>query len=152
MLCYVMLWKNNLEVAIVGETHQPENKDIHHEKYRVDNSDEFQANPLPNQGISVFLISPPDQVVPLPSLCSLSECLHVGLHQDVHEGFEETEDQPAVEHLNVGRVGEVCVDTEQQVFIKIIITVINIFLTKNVVKTSMTVTFMAMIASKEYLK
>ena len=86
-----------LVVAIVGETHQPENKDIHHEKYRVDNSHEFQANPLPKQGLSVFL---------LPSLCSHSECLYVGLHQGVHEGFEETKDQPAVQHLDVGRVGE----------------------------------------------
>ena len=28
--------------------------------------------------------------------------MYEGLDQDVHEGFEETEDQPAVQHLDVG--------------------------------------------------
>ena len=36
----------------------------------------------------------------------------VGLHDDVHEGFEETEDQPAVDHLDVSGVWEVGADTE----------------------------------------
>ena len=33
--------------------------------------------------------------------------MSVGLHDDVHEGFEETEDQPAVDHLDVGGVGQI---------------------------------------------
>ena len=142
----------------MGETHQPETKDEHHEKYRVDNSHEFQANLLPkilvSQVISVFPCLPPGLALSLRSLCSLSECLDVGLHDDVHEGFEKAEDEPAVDHLDVGGVREVRVDTEQQIIRKMIIAdlIINIFLTKNVVRTSMTVTFMAMIASKEYLK
>ena len=42
----------------------------------------------------------------------LSECLNVGLHDDVHEGFEETEDQPAVDHLDVSSGGEVGTHTD----------------------------------------
>ena len=40
--------------------------------------------------------------------------MNVGLHYDVHEGFEETEDQPAVDHLDVGGVGEIGVHTKRQ--------------------------------------
>ena len=32
--------------------------------------------------------------------------MYVGLHDDVHKWFEETEDQPAVDHLDVGCVGQ----------------------------------------------
>ena len=37
----------------------------------------------------------------------LGQRLPVGLHQDVNEGFEETDDQPTVHHLDVSRRGEV---------------------------------------------
>ena len=109
-----------LEVfAIVGETHQPETKDEHHEKYRIDNSHEFQANfllkILVSPGISVFLRLPPGLAL---SLRSLSECLDVGLHEDVHEGFEEAEDEPAVDHLDVGGGGEVGAHAHTLVFSK----------------------------------
>ena len=38
--------------------------------------------------------------------------MNVGLHDDVQEGFEETEDQPAVDHLDVGGVGQICAPTK----------------------------------------
>ena len=44
---------------------------------------------------------------------SFCQCLPVGLHQDIHEGFEETEDQPAVDHLDVGGWREVSADTNK---------------------------------------
>ena len=40
--------------------------------------------------------------------------MNVGLHDDVHKGFEETEDQPAVDHLDVGGVGEVGTHTNYE--------------------------------------
>ena len=47
-------------------------------------------------------------------LVVLFECVHVGLNDDVHERFEETEDQPAVDHLDVCGVGEIAVDTDKK--------------------------------------
>ena len=47
-------------------------------------------------------------------LVVLFECVHVGLNDDVHERFEETEDQPAVDHLDVGGVGQIAVDTDKK--------------------------------------
>ena len=44
----------------------------------------------------------------------LSEGVNVGLHQDINEGFEETEDQPAVDHLDVGGVGQLGVHTNKE--------------------------------------
>ena len=44
---------------------------------------------------------------------SLSESVYVGLHQGVYEGFEETEDQPAVDHLDVGGVGQISGHTDK---------------------------------------
>ena len=105
-----------LVFAVVGETHEPEHKDEDHEEYRVDNPHEFQANPPPvllvSRGVSVFLSPPPDLTVPLSS--QWSEGLDVGLHDDVHERFEETEDEPAVDHLDVGGVGEIIAHTHNQ--------------------------------------
>ena len=43
----------------------------------------------------------------LSHLDVVSESVYVGLHDDIHEGFEETEDQPAVDHLDVSGGGEV---------------------------------------------
>ena len=40
--------------------------------------------------------------------------MYVGLHQDVHEGFEETEDQPAVDHFDVGGVGQIIAHTKRK--------------------------------------
>ena len=40
--------------------------------------------------------------------------MNVGLHYDVHEGFEETEDQPAVDHLDVGGVGQIGAHTNNK--------------------------------------
>ena len=96
----------------MGEPHKPENKEKHHEKYWVDNSHEFQANLLPKILVSRGSSSPPDLHVLLRCLWLRSESLYVGLDDDVHEGLEETEDEPAVDHLDVGGVGEAGVDTE----------------------------------------
>ena len=89
-----------LENFIVDETNQPEDEDKNEEKYRIDlpHKDLVKMN-FP---VSLFLC---------PRLGlggrSLSESVYVGLHQGVDEGFEETEDQPAVDHLDVGGGGEV---------------------------------------------
>ena len=39
--------------------------------------------------------------------------LHVGLKYDVHKGFEEIEEKPAVNHLDVGGRWQVGADTEE---------------------------------------
>ena len=41
--------------------------------------------------------------------------MYEGLDQDVHEGFEETEDQPAVQHLDVGGGWEVGAHTNENI-------------------------------------
>ena len=43
--------------------------------------------------------------------------MYVGLHDDVHEGFEEAEDQPAVDHLDVGGGGEVGAHTNNNIYL-----------------------------------
>ena len=40
--------------------------------------------------------------------------MYVGLHEGVDKGFEETEDQPAVDHLDVGGVGEIIAYTSNE--------------------------------------
>ena len=92
---------------VVDETNQPEDKNDDKEKYRIDHPDED----LPEIYLPSFLI-----LFPRLGLGdrSLSESVYVGLHQGVHEGFEETEDQPAVDHLDVGGVGEIRVHTKRQ--------------------------------------
>ena len=67
-----------------------------------------------------------------------------GLHQDVHEGFEETEDQPAVDHLDVGGVGQIIAHTNNKYSSNKKVGHSNTFLRKSVVRTNMTVTFKAM--------
>ena len=138
----------------MNQTNQPENQDKYSEECWINHSQEGQTD------FPIWLFHPSGNPVRLlgPGLPGfnrqvvLSESVYVGLHDDVHEGFEETEDEPAVNHLDVGSVGEVCVDAKK-ISIKLVTKHrLNIFLTKNVVRTSMTVTFMAMIPSKEYLK
>ena len=72
--------------------------------------------------------------------------MYVGLHQGVHEGFEETEDQPAVDHLDVGGVGQVGTHTDNCMTRNYATALVykNIDLRKSVVRTNMTVTFIAM--------
>ena len=85
-----------LEKYVVNETNQPEDKDKNDEKYGVDHS---------HEGLAVLNLPDTFFFAPCPGLADLvfSQCVDVGLYQDVHEGFEETEDQPAVDHLDVGR-------------------------------------------------
>ena len=92
---------------VVDETNQPEDKNDDKEKYRIDHPHEV----LPEIYLSVFLILSPRLGL---GDRSLSESVHVGLHQGVHEGFKETEDQPAVDHLDVGGVREIGAHTHNQ--------------------------------------
>ena len=89
---------------IVDKTNQQEDEDKDEEKYRIVHPHKDLAEM--NFPVSLFLC---------PRLGlggrSLSESVYVGLHQGVHEGFEETEDQPAVDHLDVGGVGEIIAHT-----------------------------------------
>ena len=41
------------------------------------------------------------------------ETVHVGRHQDVVEGLDQVEEQPDVDHLNVGRLGKVVADADE---------------------------------------
>ena len=93
-----------LEKQIVQEANQPEDDDKEDKEHGIDHPDED----LPEIYLPSFLI-----LFPRLGLGdrSLSESVYVGLHQGVHEGFEETEDQPAVDHLDVGGVGEIGVHT-----------------------------------------
>ena len=85
-----------LEKDEVDETDQPEDEDKDEEKHRIDD---------PHEGLAE--INLPITLILAPCLGlgdrSLSESVYIGLHQGVHEGFEKTEDQPAVDHLDVGR-------------------------------------------------
>ena len=98
---------------VVDETNQPEDKDKDEEKHRIDDPNEDLAE-----------INLPFSLILGPCLglgdWSLSESVHVGLHQDVHEGFEEAEDQPDVHQLEVGSGGEVCAHTVQKIIKQII--------------------------------
>ena len=40
--------------------------------------------------------------------------MDVSLHKDVHEGLEETEDQPVVDLLDVGGVGQIGAHTDKE--------------------------------------
>ena len=102
---YLYYWI--LENDVVDETNQPEDKDKDEEKHRIDHLHEDLAE-----------INLPVSLILAPCLglgdWSLSESVYVGLHQGVHEGFEETEDQPAVDHLDVGGVGQLGVHTNKE--------------------------------------
>ena len=102
----------------MNETYEPENQNKYDEEYWINHSQEGQAEfPLwlvllrpfilfRNPGLSGFVLL----------LLVLSESVYVGLHQDVHEGFEETEDQPAVDHLDVGGGGQIIAHTNKKYF------------------------------------
>ena len=96
-----------LKNGVVDETNQPEDKDKDEEKHRIDHPHEDLAE-----------INLPVSLILAPCLglvdWSLSESVYEGLHQGVHEGFEETEDQPAVDHLDVGGVGQLGVHTNKE--------------------------------------
>ena len=47
-------------------------------------------------------------------LISLPQRLDVSLHDDVNEGFEQVEDQPDVNHLDVRRRGQAFADADEQ--------------------------------------
>ena len=96
----------------MDETDQPEHEDKGGEKHRIESFEELRTEldlPIvvtfsrPGCSLLIFIYF---------LLRVLSECLNVGLHDDVHEGFEETEDQPAVDHLDVSSGGEVSAHTD----------------------------------------
>ena len=92
----------------MDEPHQPEHEDKGGEKHGIESFEKlFTELDLP---VFVSFPSCPGYSLLSPVhflLRLLSECLDEGLHQDVHEGFEEAEDQPAVQHLDVGGGWEV---------------------------------------------
>ena len=94
---------------MVKETDQPEENNKEDEKYWIDHPQECLTD-LPTN-LSVQFLGPdfPGRNLVTSVLC---DRLPVGLHQDVHEGFEETEDQPAVDHLDVSRWGQIGTDTD----------------------------------------
>ena len=51
-------------------------------------------------------------VVDLPPVVSL-EIVHVGGHQDVIEGFDQVEEQPDVDHLDVGGLWKIVADVDE---------------------------------------
>ena len=86
----------------MDETGQPEENNKDDEKYWIDHPQEGLTE-LPTN-LSVLGPDFPGRNLVTSVLC---DRLPVGLHQDVHEGFEETEDQPTVDHLDVGCRGEI---------------------------------------------
>ena len=91
---------------VIDETNQPEDEDVDEKKQRIDH---------PHKGLTEIYL--PIPLILAPSLGlgdrSHSHSVYVGLNYDVHEGFQETEDQPAVDHLDVGGVGQIAVDTDK---------------------------------------
>ena len=51
-------------------------------------------------------------VVDLPLVVNL-EIVHVGGHQDVVEGFDQVEEQPDVDHLDVSRLWQIVADIDE---------------------------------------
>ena len=47
-------------------------------------------------------------------ILSLPQRLYVSLHDDINEGFEQVEDQPDVDHLDVGRRGQALRHADEQ--------------------------------------
>ena len=92
---------------VIDETNQPEDEDVDEKKQRIDH---------PHKGLTEIYL--PIPLILAPSLglgdWSLSESVYEGLHQDVHKGFEETEDQPAVDHFDVGGIGQIIAHTDKK--------------------------------------
>ena len=97
-----------MSVKVVQETNHPEDEDKYEEKHRIDHSQEGLAEIY----LPVTLILAPSLGLAYWShLVVLSECVDVSLHYDIQERFEETEYQPAVDHLDVGGVGQISAHT-----------------------------------------
>ena len=102
-----------LQNYVVDETNEPVDNDKEEEKHRIDHSDKDLAD----INLPVFLILAPSQGLGDRShLVVLSESVSVGLDQDIHEGFQEAEDQPAVDHLDVGCLWQICTDAMKNIF------------------------------------
>ena len=92
----------------MDEPHQPEHEDEGGEKTGIESFEKLRTE----LDLPVFVSFPtrPGYSLLSPVHCLLrllSECLDEGLHQDVREGFQEAEDQPAVNHLDVGPGGQI---------------------------------------------
>ena len=92
-----------LQNYVVDETNEPVDNDKEEEKHRIDHPDEDPAD----INLLSLILAPRQGLGDRSHLVFLSEVVSVGLNQDIHEGFEETEDQPAVDHLDVCGGGEV---------------------------------------------
>ena len=87
---------------IVNCTGKPEGDEEHNENTGIDDSQDHSTE-----------LYPPLCLLPSPGLAGgLPQRLDVGLEDDVHEGLEEAEDEPAVDHLDVGGGGQVNAHTE----------------------------------------
>ena len=96
------------ECEIVKCTSKPEGGDKGDEDTGIDDSQDLLTEP-----------NPPLFLLPCPGLTGgVPECLDVGLENDVHEGLEEAEDEPAVDHLDVGGRGKVHAHTELELSLK----------------------------------
>ena len=108
---YINTIERPLGNKIVDKTNQPEDEDKNDEKYRIDHLHKGLAE-----------INFPVTLILAPGLGlgdrSLPESVYVGLHEGVDKGFEETEDQPAVDHLDVGGVGQIGAHTNNEYFYK----------------------------------
>ena len=104
-MCLEKILKNN----VVNQANQPEDDDKREEKYWIEHSHKHLAEIY----LPVTLILAPSLGLSYWSyLVVLSECVDVSLHYDIQERFKETEDQPAVDHLDVGGVGQISGHTE----------------------------------------
>ena len=98
-------------VVVVEETNEPEDEDKDEEKHRIDDPHEDLAEiNLP----VTLILAPCLGLGDWSHLVVLPLCVYEGLHYDVNEGFEETEDQPAVDHLDVGGVGQIIAHTNKK--------------------------------------
>ena len=96
------------ECEIVKCTSKPEGGDKGDEDTGIDDSQDLLAE-----------LNPSLCLLPCPGLNGgVPECLDVGLEDDVHEGLEEAEDEPAVDHLDVGGGGKVDAHTELEISLK----------------------------------
>ena len=46
-------------------------------------------------------------------LLSISECLDICLHDDVNEWLEQVKEEPDVDHLDIGSLGEIVTDVDE---------------------------------------
>ena len=69
----------------------------------------------PTRRVSILIIahSTSDPMVVDLTLVVNLQVVHVGRHQDVVEGLHQVEQQPDVNHLDVGRLGEIVADIDE---------------------------------------